>query len=119
MRTLSTVDGVSERWKVEMRMASAWRWFMLALNWSCSIRARSSHMLSSDSQYCFSTAWLLMHHETPTETATRKAAAAAAAAAAALPPRAVPVISSRVDLNRSGGRAPPRACSAVRHGEDG
>uniref|UniRef100_A0A0A9HNR6 HK2 n=1 Tax=Arundo donax TaxID=35708 RepID=A0A0A9HNR6_ARUDO len=43
-------DGFLEWWKVEMRMASAWRWFMLTLNWSWSMRARSSHMLASASR---------------------------------------------------------------------
>jgi hypothetical protein len=64
-------DGVLEWWKVETRTASAWRWFMLTLNWSCSIRARSSHMLASDSRR-FSTAWLVMYTRSPAEAATQR-----------------------------------------------
>ncbi len=40
-------EGCFPWWKVETRIAKAWTWFMLTLNWSCNIRARSSHMLVS------------------------------------------------------------------------
>lgn len=40
-------EGCLPWWKVETRIAKAWTWFMLTLNWSCNIRARSSHMLAS------------------------------------------------------------------------
>lgn len=40
-------EGCFPWWKVETRIAKAWTWFMLTLNWSCNIRARSSHMLAS------------------------------------------------------------------------
>lgn len=45
--TWSIAEGCLPWWKVETRIAKAWTWFMLTLNWSWSIRARSSHMLDS------------------------------------------------------------------------
>lgn len=45
--TWSIAEGCFPWWNVEMRTANAWTWFMLTLNWSCNIRARSSHMLVS------------------------------------------------------------------------
>lgn len=45
--TWSMAEGCLPWWKVETRIAKAWTWFMLTLNWSCNIRARSSHMFAS------------------------------------------------------------------------
>lgn len=44
--TWSIADGCFPWWKVDTRRARAWTWFMLTLNWSCNIRALSSHMLA-------------------------------------------------------------------------
>ena len=45
--TWSMADGCFPWWKVDTRIANAWTWFKLTLNWSCNIRALSSHMLAS------------------------------------------------------------------------
>ena len=42
----SMAEGCFPWWKVEVRTANAWTWFMLTLNWSCNIRARSSHIFA-------------------------------------------------------------------------
>lgn len=45
--TWSIAEGSFPWWNVETKIAKACTWFMLTLNWSCSILALSSHMLAS------------------------------------------------------------------------
>jgi len=44
--TWSIAEGRFPWWKVDTSMASALTWFILTLNWSCSIRALSSHIVA-------------------------------------------------------------------------
>lgn len=50
-------------------MAKAWTWFMLTLNWSCNIRARSSHMLASVS-FLLRTIFLFRYQNNQTDPIT-------------------------------------------------